>query len=271
MIALTSTSDVLRVTTSSANALSAVATYADNTTSAFTPGREVHAISSVTTTTVVGSPASSTQRNIESLNFAAKGGANTVTVELFDGSTAFQLVSVALASGETLCYEDGAGWRVLTALGEVKGVGPTGPTGATGATGPTGPQGSSSGAVLMWAAASNGNGTTVAYLPALPYDAGLSASTGGQIASTLVMPRAGTLRNLFVATLSASVGLSTTFTVQVNGVDTAITCTMASSTTSASDTTHSVSVSAGDQVRLKEVNSTSGSAANSQRVSLEYA
>lgn len=209
MIALTST-DVVRVTTSSANALAAFATYADNTTSAFTPGREAHAISSAATTTVVSSPASSTQRNLEALILNAKGGANTVTVEFFDGSTAYQLVSVALGSDETLAYEDGTGWRVLTALGEVKGVGPTGATGATGpqgATGATGAQGpagttgiGSLKSQLGWNPAS-ASSNVLTVLTGGAHSAGLYA-----ICSTLILQTAATAGSSITRTIAITGG-----------------------------------------------------------------
>lgn len=120
MIVLTTTSDIIRLVTSAAVALDVNASYADNTTSSYTPGKQNTAISTATTTTVVSAPAASTQRGVKRLSAHARGGANTVTAEFFDGTTAFRLLSVALGAGETLEYEDAHGWRVLSALGEIK-------------------------------------------------------------------------------------------------------------------------------------------------------
>jgi hypothetical protein len=120
MIVLSTASDVIRVATSAANALDAHASFLVNSASGHTRGRENTAITTATTTTVVPAPTAGAQREIENLTLNARGGANTVTVELFDGTTAYRLASVALAAGETLEYEDGVGWHVLTAVGELK-------------------------------------------------------------------------------------------------------------------------------------------------------
>lgn len=138
MIVLSTTSDILRVTTSTTAALDVHASYVDNAIGSFTPGRQNTAISTATTTTVLASPASSTQRGVEHFSASARGGANTVTVEQHDGSNAFRLASVALGSGETLEYEHGQGWRVRSADGSLKGVGAVGPTGPQGPMGDRG-------------------------------------------------------------------------------------------------------------------------------------
>lgn len=134
MIVLNGTLEVLRVVTTAAVALDVSASYVDNTATSFAPGNPAPlVISTATTTTIVAAPGASTQRGIKHVSLVARGGANTLTVEVYNGTTAARaFVSVALATGEALLYEDGCGWRVFTAIGEVKGVGATGPTGATG-------------------------------------------------------------------------------------------------------------------------------------------
>lgn len=129
MIILATVSDVIRLVTSSANALDVHASWVDNQTATatpYTPGRTNTAIAAAATTTVLAAPAASTQRQLKKLTACARGGANTVTAQFFDGTTAYQALSVALASGETLEYEDGAGWLVRDATGALKttGVGP---------------------------------------------------------------------------------------------------------------------------------------------------
>jgi hypothetical protein len=81
-----------------------------------------------------------------------------------------------------------------------------------------------------------------------------SANTNA-VSSTLpstkwVALSSGTLRNLYIM---SDGGLSTmTLTVQVNGIDTSLTASVNSTSFStSSDTTHSVSVSAGDEITLK--------------------
>lgn len=122
MIILDSTSDIVRLVTSSANAVDVLAAFFDDVSgSPYTAGAQPTAISSATTSTVVSSPAASTRRHIKKLSFCCRGGANTLTPQYFDGSTSIQLhAAVALADEETLCYEDGAGWYVLDPSGQRK-------------------------------------------------------------------------------------------------------------------------------------------------------
>ena len=129
MIILNTTSDVLRVVTSSANALDANASFVDVSTTTVSGSRQNTPIVSATTTNFVSAPAASTQRNVKRFTLCAKGGANTVIPQLFDGTTAFQLLggtAITLAAGDTLEYEDGQGWAVLDPTGAIKQVlGPT--------------------------------------------------------------------------------------------------------------------------------------------------
>lgn len=196
MIVLATTSDVLRLVTSTAAALDVHATFVDNAAASYTPGRQNTTITTVTTTTVVSAPAASNmQRGVKHVSAHARGGVNTVTVEYFDGANAFRLESVALGDGETLEYEDAHGWRVLTAAGEVKGVGPAGPAGPTGATG--------AGTDLGWfvvgaftAAAIQdaiddcyvaGGGTV--YFPAGDYDISTALQDTGRSNAQILLPR----------------------------------------------------------------------------------
>lgn len=123
MINLTTTSDIIRLITSAAVALDVQASYVDHTASAYTPGRQLTTITTATTTTVVSAPAASTQRSLKHLRAHARGGANTVTVEYFDGTNAFRALSVSLLAGETLEYTDTVGWRVQDASGAEKTTG----------------------------------------------------------------------------------------------------------------------------------------------------
>jgi|SRR5262245_26830153 len=68
-----------------------------------------------------------------------------------------------------------------------------------------------------------------------------------------VVPRAGTIKNLFAA-VSAAPGASKSwaFTVRKNGVDQSLTCTISgASATSASDVANSFTVAAGDEIEIK--------------------
>jgi hypothetical protein len=65
-------------------------------------------------------------------------------------------------------------------------------------------------------------------------------------------PKAGTLRNLFVhANVTAGNGNNIVYTVRINGVDSTLTVTLASTSADASDTTHAPTVAQGDLISLK--------------------
>lgn len=104
---LTGTSDLVRVVTTSSAPLDVQASWADQTTTAFTPGRTNTSISSATTTTVVASPGASTQRAVTSLKLFNRHAttAQGVTVEHTDGSTAVRCWAGTLAAGEHLEYD----------------------------------------------------------------------------------------------------------------------------------------------------------------------
>lgn len=120
MLNLISTSDIIRVTASSTNAISVSVEYVDHTASAYTPGRQLTALASVALTTICSAPAASTTRSVKCINFTAKGGANTIVLEQFDGTTAAQLIggsSYTLNQGDTLQYSDMSGWSLFAAGG----------------------------------------------------------------------------------------------------------------------------------------------------------
>ena len=104
---LTGTSDVLRIVTTSTANLDVQASWVDQTTTAFTPGRTNTAIASATTTTVVASPTASTQRAVTSLKIFNRHAsiAQGVTVEHFDGTTSCRVWAGTLAAGEHLEYD----------------------------------------------------------------------------------------------------------------------------------------------------------------------
>jgi hypothetical protein len=79
----------------------------------------------------------------------------------------------------------------------------------------------------------------------------LSASSAAGFRT--VMPRAGTIKNLFAAvSVAPGAAKSWAFTVRKNGVDQALTCTISgASATNASDTSHSFTVTAGDEIEIK--------------------
>jgi hypothetical protein len=81
---LTSTSDIVRLITSAAVSTMEVHTsYMDVNGTTITPGRTNTRITTATTTTIVGSPAASTQRNVKAIYCTnnSSGTSCTVSVE----------------------------------------------------------------------------------------------------------------------------------------------------------------------------------------------
>jgi hypothetical protein len=119
MILLTSTSDLLRITTSSTANIDVHASYVDLSGTTVTPLRTNTAISTATTTTVVGSPASSTQRTVKTLFVRNRHATttNNVTILHTDGTTSVEFIKVSLNAGYTLRYDEGNGFEVLDSFG----------------------------------------------------------------------------------------------------------------------------------------------------------
>lgn len=120
MLLLTSTSDLLQVVTSGVVTTDVHASYVDiNTSGTVTPGRTNTAITTATTTTVVGSPGSSTYRTVKSLHIRNRHAttAQTVTVQHTDGTTVVEMISVQLPAGYVLHYDEGAGFEILDSFG----------------------------------------------------------------------------------------------------------------------------------------------------------
>ena len=119
MILLTSTSDLLRVTTSSTANIDVHASYVDLSGTTVTPSRTNTTISTATTTTVVSSPASSTQRTVKTLFIRNRHAttANDITILHTDGTTSVEFIKVSLNAGYTLRYDEGNGFEVLDSFG----------------------------------------------------------------------------------------------------------------------------------------------------------
>jgi len=115
MLILASTTDVVNVVTGSAGLVDVHASWMDNAAGAVGPGRtNTPTITTATTTTVVPSPASGTQRNLKTLHVRNRGAsANSINVIHTDGTTAVILLTISLASGATLEYIDEVGFMTV--------------------------------------------------------------------------------------------------------------------------------------------------------------
>ena len=120
---LDATTKSLEIETSAAVATDVVASWADNTTTALTPGSTATAISTATTTTIVAAPAASTQRQIKFLTVRNNSTtvSQTVTLKLDVSGTEFYLRSpVTLGPAETLTIDANGAQTVTTANGMAK-------------------------------------------------------------------------------------------------------------------------------------------------------
>lgn len=114
MLLLTSTSDLLQVTTATATTTIEVhASYVDLNGTTVTPLRTNTRITTATTTTVVGSPAASTQRNVKGLYITnnSTGTSCIVAVNHTDGTNNIELMQFVLLPGENMTFNEEGGWR----------------------------------------------------------------------------------------------------------------------------------------------------------------
>ena len=119
MLLLTSSLDKVNIVTGSSYALDVHASYMDYASGVVTPGRTNTAVASITTSAVVGSPASATQRNVKWLTARNKDASNvnTITINHTDGSTVVQIFVCTLRAGETAIYNDQTGFCIMDATG----------------------------------------------------------------------------------------------------------------------------------------------------------
>lgn len=115
MLILNSVSDLIQVVTSAAALVEVHASWADmnQTTKVVTVGRtNTPFISTAATTTVVAAPASGVARNVKHLNITNDHASVSCVVSVLhtDGTTAIELISVTLLSGENLVIGDDGRW-----------------------------------------------------------------------------------------------------------------------------------------------------------------
>jgi len=113
MMNLTSTSDLVRVVTGSASQIECHASWADVASGVGALGRQnTPAITTATTTTVVPSPGSGTQRNVKNITLTNDHASQScsVTVEHSDGTTISELIAVILLPGENMIFSENGIW-----------------------------------------------------------------------------------------------------------------------------------------------------------------
>jgi len=156
-------------------------------------------------------------------------------------------------------------WDLIAQRGDIGATGPTGPQGPTGPSGPTGPAGSpgqdgTSGSVLGGNYAQT---TTNHFL--IPWS-GTTTATEANAAVPLPSGIAGKL--VVSLTTAPGSGHSAAITVRKNGVNTTLSCTVAGTATTCSDTVDTVTFADGDLISILYTDS--GAASSRIRFGLEY-
>lgn len=118
MLTLLDTNDRLRITTSSAADIDVVATMVE-LTSAFAVNamlKQLTTINSATTTTICTEPSGTNIRNIKQITIRNRHASlsNDITVIYQDNATNYEICKFTLRAGDTLQYQEGVGWYLLT-------------------------------------------------------------------------------------------------------------------------------------------------------------
>lgn len=111
-ILLTATTDSLELETSAAVNTDYRCSFADHTTTAFTPGSSHGQITTATTTTIIAAPAASTQRQVKvcSIYNRSTSTAQTITFKFDTSATERHLYRATLGSLESAQFHEGRGF-----------------------------------------------------------------------------------------------------------------------------------------------------------------
>jgi hypothetical protein len=124
MIRLDTTSRTLQLYLGGAHAtapLQIVVSYSDQTSSTYLGGTQLSNSNGTSTVTICSAPSASTIRDIDMVSVLNTDTATqTVTIQVVDSSTAYQVISVQLLVGEKLTYTHGSAWQVVSNLGNIK-------------------------------------------------------------------------------------------------------------------------------------------------------
>lgn len=124
MILLKATTETLEITTSTTADIDYSVSFADITTTTFTPSTSEGKIVTATTATALAAPGASTQRQVKLLTLTNRhaSASNTIIVKKDISATEYNLTpAVTLLAGETMQYMDGRGWVYYSSTGAVKG------------------------------------------------------------------------------------------------------------------------------------------------------
>lgn len=118
---LTTTTQVLRASTSTAATIDVTASFIDQANALFTLGSQLTVINSATTTTLVSAPAASTTRIIKLLTIRNRDASlsSTISVSRYNGITSTSVYQVTLPAGGAAIYDSKTGWTTVAPPGSV--------------------------------------------------------------------------------------------------------------------------------------------------------
>ena len=103
------------------NQLVVVSSWADITTTTFTPGETDVLTNGTTQVTIVAAPGASTQRQVKEILIYNNDTVNaTIRVRYNNNTTIRQLINATIGTGECLVYREGSGWMTLDINGKIK-------------------------------------------------------------------------------------------------------------------------------------------------------
>lgn len=122
VVTLDSTTEILRVTTSSTATTDYTASYVDNASGTITPGSTVGQITTATTTTVLAAPGASTQRAVAAVSVCniSTTTSQSIIVKHDTSGTERVLYRASLAPNECATAGNDGRWRTLTSGGVEK-------------------------------------------------------------------------------------------------------------------------------------------------------
>jgi hypothetical protein len=124
MILLKATTESLQLITAAAATLDYSISYADITTTTFTPSTSEGKVTTATTTTILTAPVAATQRQVKLITISNIGAtvSTVLSVNKLISATTYNLTAnITLLAGETLQYMDGRGWIYYSVTGSIKG------------------------------------------------------------------------------------------------------------------------------------------------------
>ncbi len=126
MIILTNTTDKIQIKLSGSvttNQLRCFASYRDTTATTILPLRNVLNTNDATAVDLVGSPAASTQRIVDYISvYNSDTDTAVVSISFNDNGTLYELMIATLTTGDKIEYQEGNGFKVISASGAIKTV-----------------------------------------------------------------------------------------------------------------------------------------------------